>query len=197
MWTTQAIGIDEDLNLCNGDLTETKMYSQLILDHIIKPNMRHPENPDLSREMAENFLQGMNITNPYLITGFFKTWAFNLFDVLQTKEIIDEKNSGYFKFLEMLFDKLLHGKIGSMVVRPILNNLIYFNIYLANLCENHLIIKWRRNIITSTLLLCYTLGILIAIMILASFPILLMYLILFFSSTIASVCTNSQTGSGK
>ena len=42
--------------------------------------MRHPENPELSKEMAENFLQGMNITNPYLITGFFKTWAFNLFE---------------------------------------------------------------------------------------------------------------------
>ena len=32
----QAIGIDEDLNLCNGDLTETQNYSKLILDHIIK-----------------------------------------------------------------------------------------------------------------------------------------------------------------
>ena len=184
MWTTQAIGIDEDLNLCNGDLTETKKYSQLILDHIIKPNMRHPENPELSKEMAENFLQGMNITNPYLITGFFKTWAFNLFEVLQTKEIIDEKNSEYFKFLENLFDKLLHGKIGSMVVRPILNKLIYFNIYLANLCEKHLLIKWRRNIITSILFLFYTIGILIAILILASLPILLLYLILSFSKTL-------------
>ena len=35
----QAIGIDEDLNLCNGDLTETKMYSKLILDCIIKPKV--------------------------------------------------------------------------------------------------------------------------------------------------------------
>ena len=32
----KAIGIDEDMNLCNGDLTETQMYSKLILDHIIK-----------------------------------------------------------------------------------------------------------------------------------------------------------------
>ena len=180
----KAIGIDEDLNLCNGDLTETKMYSQLILDHIIKPNMRHPENPELSKEMAENFLQGMNITNPYLITGFFKTWAFNLFEVLQTKEIIDEKNSEYFRFLENLFDKLLHGKIGSTVVRPILNNLIYFNIYLANLVEKHLLIKWRRNIITSILFLFYTIGILIAILILASLPILSLYLTFSFSTTL-------------
>ena len=156
--------------------------------------MRHPENPELSRQMADNLLQGMNIANPYLITSFFKTWAFNLFDVLQTKEIIDEKNSGYFKFLEKLFDKLLHGKIGSMVVRPILNNLIYFNMYLANLCEKHLLIKWRRNFIISILILFYTIGIFIAIVIL---PVLLLYLLLSFSTTIASVCTNSQIGRGK
>ena len=129
--------------------------------------------------MADNLLQGMNIANPYLITSFFKTWAFNLFDVLQTKEIIDEKNSGYFKFLEKLFDKLLHGKIGSMVVRPTLNQLIYFNIYLANLCEKHLLIKWRRNTITSILFLFYTIGIFIAILIAStifSLPILSLYL---------------------
>ena len=151
--------------------------------------MRHPENPELSRQMADNLLQGMNIANPCLITSFFKTWAFNLFDVLQTKKIIDEKNSEYFKFLENLFDKLLHGKIGSMVVRPILNNLIYFNIYLANLSEKHLLIKWRRNVITSILILFYTVGILIAILILASLPILLLYLLLSFSTTIVNFCT--------
>merc|ERR1712008_388415 len=99
-------------------------------------------------------------------------------------EIIDEKNSEYFKFLENLFDKLLHGKIGSMVVRPILNKLIYFNIYLANLCEKHLLIKWRRNFITSILFLFYTIGILIAILILASLPILSLYLTFSFSTAL-------------
>ena len=171
----QAIGIDEDLNLCNGDLTETKMYSKLILDHIIKPNMRHPENPELSREMAENLLQGMKIMNPYLMpsASIFKTWTFNLFDI-NTKEMLDENNSVHLKFLENLCDKLLHGNIGSMVVKPLLGKVIWANIYLANLWEKHLLIKWRRHILTTIV----AIGILIAILIVASVPILTLYLII-------------------
>ena len=75
----QAIGIDEDLNLCNSDVTETKKYSNLIFTRIIQPSMEI--ETDLNREMADNLLQGMNIMNPFLSPSAFKTWTFKLFEV--------------------------------------------------------------------------------------------------------------------
>ena len=112
----------------------------------LKPNMRNPDNPELSREMVENLLQGMNIMNPYLIPSAFKTWTFQLFDILDTKELIDEKKSVYFIFLDNLFGRFLHGKIGSLFVRPIFSNLMYTNIYLANLWEKYILIETNRKI---------------------------------------------------
>ena len=129
---------------CLVYLTEMRVHSET--NPPLKPNMRNPDNPELSREMVENLLQGMNIMNPYLIPSAFKTWTFQLFDILDTKELIDEKNSVYFIFLDNLFSQFLHGKIGSLFVRPIFSNLMYTNIYLANLWEKYILIESNRKI---------------------------------------------------
>ena len=136
----------EVTKLLNSHLVNSEMRLNSEINPPLKPNMRKPQNPELSTEMVDNLLQGMNIINPYLIPSAFKTWIFQLFDILDTKELITEKNSIYFIFLDNLFGRFLHGKIGSLFVRPIFSNLMYTNIYLANLWEKYILIESNRKI---------------------------------------------------
>jgi len=173
----QAIGIDDDLNLCNGDLTETKLYSQMILTQVIQPSMKI-ENA-LNKEMADYLLQGMNIMNPYLSPSAFKEWAFELFDIENPGDLKTEKKKSFYSYF---FDIFLHGQIGEILVRPIFSNLMRINIILANKWEKHVLIKWRRKVTTSIV----TLGILFAL-ILGS-PVILLFLMLVVQLFIYNCC---------
>ena len=133
--------VDDDLNLCNGDLTETKMYSQMIHTKIIQPSMKIETN--LNREMADYLLQGMNIMNPYLSPSAFKEWAFELFDIENPGDLTKEKKKSFYSYF---FDIFLHGQLGEILVRPIFSNLMRINIILANKWEKHVLIKWRRKV---------------------------------------------------
>ena len=136
----RGIGIDDDLNLCNGTLSETKAYSHLILTQIIKPSLKIESN--LSKEMSDNLLQGSEMLNPYLIPESFKTWTFRLFGVSY------EGNTKCLSFmlLEIIFNNFLHGQMGYFM-RPILSSLMKVNIFLANKWEKHIMVKERRPIL--------------------------------------------------
>ena len=139
----RTYALDDELNLCNGNLTETKLYSQMILSQIIQPSMQI--ETDLSKEMADNLLQGMNIMNPYLGPNAFKAWTFQLFEIKDSSELIEEqKKSLYFTFIDKLFDTFLHGQIGEILVRPVIGKLMKINITLANKWEKHVLIKCRK-----------------------------------------------------
>ena len=133
----QAIGIDEDLNLCNGDVKETKEYSNLIFTRIIQPSMEI--ETDLNREMADHLLQGMNIMNPFLGPNAFKTWTFKLFEVNCPSKFST-------KFFDLLLGTFFHGMFGNIFIRPVFSTLMITNIYLANKWEKHVLIIWRRHI---------------------------------------------------
>lgn len=166
----QAIGIDDELNLCNGDLTETKLYSQMILTKIIQPSMEI--ETDLNKDMADHLLQGMNIMNPYLFPSMFKAWTFQLFEIQSASKLIEENRVSIY-FIHKVFDTF-NSQIGDILVRPILSQLMKINIYLANLWEKIVLVKWKRKITTSIV----TIGILLALIL--GTPVIIPFLIFYF-----------------
>ena len=131
----QALGIDDDLNLCYGNLQESKRYALEILENEIQPSMCLES--DISREMSDNLLKGMKITNPYIYPGGFKKWTFNTFKInANAEEMIGENPdlaNFYKSFLNSLFDTFFPNQYFGWFVRLFFNGLMSLNVILANI----------------------------------------------------------------
>ena len=136
-----AIGIDDDLNLCSGSLQESRKYSQEILDNIITPALDEDES-QMSLEMGNNLLNGIQILNPYISVEAFKVWTKRRFGI-SNSDTSSFQLRIYLSIEEFLFSTLLTGPFGWFY-RPIFNGLIKTNIYLGNLLESVIMVKERR-----------------------------------------------------
>ena len=83
----RQLGVREEVNLCNGGLTEAREYA-LLLHQQIKQHLLRPTQ--LAEEMAEQLLWGANILNPFIRPPAFRTWAFGLLNT----ETVSEKELG-------------------------------------------------------------------------------------------------------
>ena len=136
-----AIGIDDDLNLCSGSLQESRKYSQEILDNIITPALDEDES-QMSLEMGNNLLKGIQILNPYISVDAFKVWTKRRFGI-NNSDTSSFLLRIYLSIEEFLFCTLMTGPFGWFY-RPIFNGLIKTNIYLGNLLESVIMVKERR-----------------------------------------------------
>ena len=131
----QALGINDDLNLCSGNLQESKDYALEILENEIQTYMCL--ETDISREMSHNLLIGMKITNPYIYPGGFKHWTFNTFEINSRAESMSGENPSYAKFfqsfLNSLFDTFFPNQYFGWFVRLFFNGLMSLNVILANI----------------------------------------------------------------
>lgn len=149
----QALGIQEEYNLCQQDLTSTISYMELIFQNDIKVLLKTEAKREISQNMAKNVLQGFVLLNPFLHPTAFKHWTFELFECpLGDDETMKNhiQLQGYVKnhklsstLIKVVFNKILCGKIG-LLMRPLFNLLMKVNIYLANLWQNHILHPYRR-----------------------------------------------------
>ena len=138
----QALGIEEEYNLCRHDLHQTTELMELILKNDIKHSLKTESENELSQEMSSNLLLAIEMINPYLKPASFKYWSFQLLECPLHSDTI--KNHGLsYRLISILFEKLLCGNLG-LVLRPIFNSLMKANIYLANLWKNHILHENRR-----------------------------------------------------
>ena len=84
----RQLGVQEEVNLCNGGLAEAKEYARL-LHQQIKQHILHPTH--LAEEMAEQLMWGANILNPFIRPSAFRTWAFEL---LKTESVNETELGG-------------------------------------------------------------------------------------------------------
>ena len=145
----QALGINDDLNLCYGNLQESKDYALEILENEIQTSMCL--ETDISREMSDNLLIGMHFTNPYIHPGGFKHWTFNTFEINSRAEKMSRENPSFAKyfqsFLNGLFNTFLNQNYGWFL-RLIFNGLMSLNVYLANKWAHHIMSDaWKRTVL--------------------------------------------------
>ena len=139
----QALGIQEEYNLCQPDLTSTVSYMEFILQNDIKVLLKTEAKREISQKMAKNLLQGFVLLNPFLNPTAFKHWTFELFECSLEDDDTIKNCKISSALINVVFKKILCGKIG-LVMRPLLNFLMKVNIYLANLWKNHILIPYRR-----------------------------------------------------
>lgn len=137
----KCIGINDELNLCQNSLQDAQEYSKIILEEIIQPHLK--TETALSKEMADNLLQGIHFLNPFLTPMTFKAWAFEVFQVSCQN---GAKNSFSYLIMEKVFKSGLRGTQGR-ILRPIFNLLGRVNIYLANRWQHHIMIPSLRPIL--------------------------------------------------
>lgn len=142
----QAIGIDDDLNLCSGNFEESKCYAQEILESEIQVHMKTENN--LSLEMGNHLLHGIGILNPYIKSDAFKIWIFKIFNISKMLEEENNFATGLYVWTQQQLFSLFCSPYG-FIFTPVFNSLIRFNIYLGNKWEKHIITKWKRKYCTS------------------------------------------------
>ena len=138
----QALGIEEEYNLCQSELNKTKELMRLILHNDIKPVLKTERENARSDLMSSNLLQAIHMINPYLEPTSFQYWCFQLLECPLPCDTIKSHRLSY-SLICNIFGKLLCGNLG-LLLRPILNYLMKVNIYLANLWRNHILHENRR-----------------------------------------------------
>ena len=138
----QALGIEEEYNLCSLELSQTKDLMEMILQNDIKHVLKTEVEKEPSDLMSSNLLQAIHMINPFLKPTSFKYWCFQLLECPLHSDTIKSHRLSY-SLISTLFGKLLCGNLGLMT-RPILNSLMKANIYLANLWRHHILHENRR-----------------------------------------------------
>lgn len=147
----QALGVDDDLNLCSHKrVSNTKQYCQEILDLVIVPAM--DQSGEQAEVMAEHLLTGMTLFNPFITHRSYLAWTFRLLGAKTWMKRRDDTNNNMFDWvlytlLCALFENILTYKLARLVLKPLLHGLLKTNIFLANKLTDDILHDYRRTII--------------------------------------------------
>jgi len=128
------LGIDDEFNLCKGNVKEIIAYATDIEKSVIKPALESNFN---YFDMSEHMLHGVSKIVPFIDPKAFKAWIYKLFqaDTLfhtQRLNFDSWKTTLLYLFQSFVFDYLFHYELSRQCFIPIFNQLMRLGIYLAN-----------------------------------------------------------------
>ena len=130
----KELGVEDEFNLCNGDVETVIRYAEEIEKLVIKPALELNFN---YHNMSEHMLQGASRIIPFIDPAAFKAWIYNIFDVenqfnKQKTRFATWKSTILYWIQLIVFDIVFHYELSRKVSIPIFNALMRLGIYLAN-----------------------------------------------------------------
>ena len=128
------LGIEDEFNLCKGNIKEIIAYATEIEKLIIKPALESNLN---HYNMSEHMLHGVSKIVPFIDPEAFKAWIYKLFqaDTLfntQRRNFASWKSTLLYLIQSFVLDYLFHYELSRRFFIPIFNALMRLGIYLAN-----------------------------------------------------------------
>ena len=88
----KELGVEDEFNLCNGDVEAVISYAVEIENQIIKPALEVNFN---YHNMSEHMLQGASQIVPFIDPTAFKAWIYNIYGACLRVDFQDSPISSY------------------------------------------------------------------------------------------------------
>ena len=139
----KELGIDDEFNLCKGNIEDVIDYAKQIEGLIIKPALESKFN---YHNMPDYMLKGAHLMNPFIDTIAFSRWSYKLFGAdqnlsIQKSDFISCTSKILYSLQVLTFDYILFYETSRRMFIVVFNALMRFGIYMANYNRNYTLTK--------------------------------------------------------
>lgn len=130
----KELGVEDEFNLCNGDVEAVISYAVEIEKQIIKPALEVSFD---YHNMSEHMLQGASQIVPFIDPTAFKAWIYNILGAekqfnKQKSKFVTCKSKMLYWIQFLVFNIVFRYELSRKFSIPIFNSLMRLGIYLAN-----------------------------------------------------------------